>query len=463
MKKKLLPILAALTGLVTGCPHNEYFIELTPRGEVLERTLVFYRADGSDTNGVPKYQAFPSNELEAISSVYPASSVLRTGERHTASGTFSRQMPRDVGGAGAYTNLVTSLGRAGLYAERFRGQDDMHAQLQDRFRAADQLVDLAIGWSRMELGREPHYHNLRLFLDGDFRRDMRNLVLYFWAGRVAADYKSEAGEEFIVRFGQYLMERGYLKLDDLPYLCLIQQGHADARLCGLFQRLVAEKMGVPASAPLPKALAFLGDGGSTAKSWEKYLAGTALHRANLRRWEKEKKTNPKVAPPNPSQVADELIGELVGGRADGEDDRLTVKLSLPTEPTHTNGKWDEARRQVVWEAPLEAATNAARLPVVCYASWSEPDEKFQTEHFGRVLLRGDDLQNYCVWRGGLAPAAATEWDSMLAGLPAGENWATRVEAFRFSSEIPPVNASDSAFGRELLKSAREKTAPGGGR
>src|SRR5258708_3735656 len=107
--------LAALTALVTGCPHNDYTLELTPRGHVLERTLAFYRADGTDSNGVPKYEGFPSNELAAISALYPSGGVTQKGERHFAIGQFSGAMPGDVGGAGAYTNYTTSLGSAGFY------------------------------------------------------------------------------------------------------------------------------------------------------------------------------------------------------------------------------------------------------------------------------------------------------------------------------------------------------------
>src|ERR1017187_10549080 len=71
MKKYPLFCLATLAALVTGCPHNEYVVELTPHSNVIERKLVFYREDGTDTNGVPNYQSFPSNELAAITGLYP--------------------------------------------------------------------------------------------------------------------------------------------------------------------------------------------------------------------------------------------------------------------------------------------------------------------------------------------------------------------------------------------------------
>ena len=86
MNKLSLSCLAALAALVTGCPHNEYVVELVPQGKVIERKLVFYRADGADTNGVPHYQSFPSNELVAITALYPPGAVTHEGERHFAKG-----------------------------------------------------------------------------------------------------------------------------------------------------------------------------------------------------------------------------------------------------------------------------------------------------------------------------------------------------------------------------------------
>src|SRR5882724_10081227 len=169
MKKYLVLCLAIVALLVTGCPRNEYTVKLKPRGKVMERKLLFYCADGTDTNGVPKYQDFSTNELAAIAKEYPAGSVTQDGERHFAAGEFAGEMPDEVGGAGSYTNQDTSLGSAGFYLERFRGNDDLVGMTEERFKAADQLTDLLIGWSKAELGGEAHYPELRRFLDVDFR------------------------------------------------------------------------------------------------------------------------------------------------------------------------------------------------------------------------------------------------------------------------------------------------------
>jgi len=59
------------------------------------------------------------------------------------------------------------------------------------------------------LGREPGYDKLRQFLNVDFRHDLRTSARIGGQGQLADGYKNNATEEFAVRSGQYLLERGY--------------------------------------------------------------------------------------------------------------------------------------------------------------------------------------------------------------------------------------------------------------
>lgn len=473
----LLPLL-----FLTGCPSNQYVIELTPRdGGVIERKLVFYREDGSNN-----YQSFPKPERAEIARLYPAESLEKNGEIYKVAGNFFGTMPRDVGGAGSYTNLKTSLGSAGFYLERFRGDDDLATRTTKRLRAADQLVDMIIGWSRMELGHERGYENLRRFLDKDFRNDARNLTMYGWMLRTSLATRSDTPEEFGVRYGQYLVERGYLKMEDMPDLFRALVSNDSGPWMKRIQRLVATKLGVSPGKPMPQSLAFLADGDSTQQSWKKYLMTTDAYRIKYRHWQKEKivheigvakvevenlysrgsHTNKIPAAPNqpsPSEVEEEVLTDMMDGIANAlweTDDQLTVKLSLPFAPTHSNGKWDEARKQVVWESKLEQTDkNDGRVPAFCYASWNEPDEAAQKEHFGKVALRGDELLQYCLWRNGLSSAQADEWETLLTGLKPGNDLGTKIKGFYFSEEAAPKtnnsssNRKTSDFVKELLNSA----------
>lgn len=448
----LISILVALCPLLTGCPHNDYTVELRPESNGVERTLAFYRADGYRSNGVPDYQDFPSNELAAITRVYPADAVTQVGQQYVARGHFTGLLPGDIGGAGSCSNFTTALGDAGFYGERFRGNDDLTANVARRSRAADQITDLVIGWSKAEFGREHDYKKLRKFLDTNFRNDLKNAGLYFWTAQVSALSETNAPEEFAVRFCQYLFERGYLKLSDAPAVCSIIQGGNDASLERLIQRLMADKMGISASDPLPKSLAILTDSAAIQKSWENYLARSDLYRAEIKEWKVKRKTDPKLAAPKPANAADDLIADLLFGNSD-EPDHLTVKLALSHAPNHTNGKWLDG--QIIWQADLDAGRP---LPVFCYASWSVPDAGFQTAHFGSVILEGDELVQYCLWHSSLGEERAHEWESFLSGMQPGQELKTELATFQFQALPAQSNEEDKQLyvGRKLLIDALAK-------
>jgi hypothetical protein len=328
-----------------------------------------------------------------------------------------------------------------------------------QFKAAGQLTDLIVGWSHAELGQEPGYDKLHQFLDVDLRRDLKNASLYFREGNMVGNYNTNASEEFAVRFGQYLLERGYFTLGEMPGMFGDFSANSSQALLPRIQRLVARKMGVPDTAPVPASLAFLGDETNMEKSFTNYLAGTDAYHAKLKQWEEDKKLNPDANQPEPSSVVGDVIGNLIDFNLfGGQSDHLTVRLSLSSPPMHSNGRWDAALKQVVWESDIVDRTNATRMPFSCYASWVQPDEQFQTEHLGKVALTGDELTEYCLWRSGQDAQHSGEWDSFLAGLKPGTGLMEKMGAFRFSGEPDQSVTNDqqnvpSVFPRELLKDA----------
>lgn len=454
MKKIWILVLPLLALFVTGCPRNEYVVTLNPQGERMERTLVFYRADSSDTNGPPKYESFPEDQLAAIAALYPSNGISLKGDVHIAKGEFGQTMPSDVGGAGNYTNVVTSMGSAGFYAERFRGDDDPAGQIEKRIAAANQLADLVLGWSQAELGAETNYPQLRQFLDNRFRRDLKNAALYW---RQAAEFQNTCtniDQEYVVRFALYMLERGYYKLGDVPVLLKLLDEDNETKFMAFIQRLVAQKLGVADTQPVPASLAFLHDMNSMSASFSNYFIGTSFYREKIKEW--EKKQEPPEKKPNVDDIIFERIfSDIMGISLSGEpEDHLTVTLSLPVSPAHTNGKWDETKKQVVWDYDLESRTNAVQLPVICYASWEQPDETFQKLHFGSVFLTSENLTLYCLWRAGLDEKRAAEWDKFLVDLRPSDSLKQLVKGFRFSDEQPvdsDVQKSPSWRARTLLE------------
>jgi hypothetical protein len=199
----------------------------------------------------------------------------------------------------------------------------------------------------------------------------------------------------------------------------------------------------------------LADPEALEKSWDRFLSDTDAYRARLRQWKKEIKLKPNTQKPGPSLVASDSFSTLASAGSTGEDAHLTVRLSLPSAPDHTNGKWDKVRSQVVWESGLEARESAALLPAFCYACWTAPENNFQMDQFGGVFLHGDELLEYCVWRSGLNLVQAGEWEKLLSGLQPGAELTNTLAAFQFSS-AQPQSSTAAEFGKDLLKGALEQ-------
>ncbi|NOS70147.1 MAG: hypothetical protein HOP33_09480 [Verrucomicrobia bacterium] len=225
-------------------------------------------------------------------------------------------------------------------------------------------------------------------------------------------------------------------------------------------------MGLPLSKPFPSSFAFLADEDVMEASFDKFMVTSDAYRNRIKRWEDERLTNPDIEKPKPSEMFEELLQAQLEFRLFNWDDYLEIKLSLPSEPIHTNGRWDAAHKQVLWESNLDDREQATRLPAFCYASWAAADATFQKNHFGSVILTGESLLEYCLWRASLNTKQAGQWEAMLAGLKADTSVVGSLDAFRFSDEPAATTAKEggkdrlaSDFPRELLKSALTKPTP----
>ena len=463
--KGISVVSAAMVLVLAGCGQsNDYTVELKPRGDFIERKLIIYTtADGKPKAGITNSQSLKSSEkdeLAAITALYPPHSLISVSNHYILKGDFSKELPNDVGGAGVYKHLATSLGEVGFYVERFRGNNNLASLSEQRFKAADRLADLFVGWSQMELGRQPGYRKLRQFLDVDFRHDLKTIIEYGWERQLVASYNTNATEEYGVRVGQYLYEHGYFTLEEIPGL-FSESWDNQLRLRLRIQRMVARKMGVSETQPVPSLLSILTNETRLAKSFDKYFASTDIYRAKFKQWEKEKKTKPDLKKPEPDEFANQAIGFVLVYLMEPAGDNLTVRLSLPTPPIHSNGRWDEKLKQVIWETPIEVrTTNALHRPFSCYAIWVQANEVFQKDHLGKLALVGDDLTKYCLWRSSLESKLGDEWDAFLAGLHPGSGLIEKIDAFRFTGESNQEGTNDqqiicsiSEYPRELLRKA----------
>ncbi|MEE9602390.1 MAG: hypothetical protein V3V75_03730, partial [Thermoguttaceae bacterium] len=203
-----------------GCESTHYEIEITPDGKNFERKLTCWRE--TRENDKTRLEQLPKEELERIGKLYDRKDAPDDAAKQTFVGRFGDTTPADVGGAGEYTHFTSPLGTVSSYVERFRGNDDLDSQLAKRRAAADQFVDLLLGWLEREVGNRDGFGRLKKFVDEDFRRDLKNLGIYLWTGGAAnVTGTKDALARFGTRMGQYLCERNYFKPKDVPALARV--------------------------------------------------------------------------------------------------------------------------------------------------------------------------------------------------------------------------------------------------
>lgn len=452
MKHPSLGLIAVLTVFLAGCEHDCFDIEIRPDGAGFERRLTCWHVSVRDNQET--LSPLSPQKLARIGELYSTRESPAEATKQVFSGRFGESTPADVGGAGRYTHFTSSLGSTSSYLERFRGDDDLESRLAIRRQAANQLAGLVAGWMEQEAGRDPQFPRLKQFLDRDLRRDLVNLGVYGWANAMNAGDSKDEDNEFLVRVGLYLGERGYFAPSDVPRLTESIIFGDGTTFFAHVQRLAARKMGVADDQPIPASLAFLGDPNRVKTSLEKYVRSTDLFRERIDRWKIVKKEHPDAEEPSPMRLLADLACRTVAGTDFqlnlGEPrDRLELTLFCGEKPFSTNGRWYETRSAVTWSKTLRPERT---LPLVCFAQWSTPDRAFQERHFGTVLLTGTALAQYAIWRQTLKPQEAAEWERFLGGLSPGAKLKASVEGFRFStdpkhdpdqSDKPPASLADT--------------------
>lgn len=463
----------ALLLLAVGCDRTVYEIELTPRGDRIERKLVVSRTGGK--SGEEQL----AREAKRFASSYPDTFQPDQENKRGFVGTFHERMPADVGGYGTYAHLASPLGSTSLYVERFRGDDDQAARFERLQRALNAFTQLALGWCQQEFAEDPVIlGKLRDFIEKDLARDLLNLSLYTCpigapatmsatedriAGAVLrSDLPAEIADaqtSLYVRLAQYLLERSYFTIGDLPRIVRTLERRDDEEVQLLLAGMIARKIGVPVEHASLKVFA---DAERLEESWNKYLATTPEFKKPLVDFEQKQEQNPAAEKPEPTAVFKhapykEALEEIF--RSFGLSvsfDELTVKLHASHQPHATNGQWEEAAKTVLW-----ARRNIGeQFPTICFAFWSLPDGKYQTEHFGKVVLDKEELSKYCLLYRGLTEKETAEWDGFIGKLKPGQELAARLEEFRFSSG---TSAEVAAFLRTMILNKPEGTEAEPGR
>lgn len=497
MTRARMAAVAAMVLFLSGCPHDVYEIQLTPKGPDVERKLTAWHT-GGDKN---EDRRLSDERLAELAPLYEKRLSDPDDVLQTFVGTFRDRMPSDVGGAGFYAHYASEMGTSGAYTERFRGDDNQAAVIEDMMAYVDRMVGHLIGWFDSELAGQEGWPALRTFFDTSLRTDLKNMALLFWMVRPmqlgAADSHPETG--LAMRALQYLAERGYVEPETVPeFMRMFDQSfgseNSPEKLLRYTQRFAATKMGVPKDKPIPQGLGFLDNAEKADASLRAYLASTSDYAELVRKWREEKakaaaeaaeKNEPAAEGAEPEAPAPEgqpgAAAEAPAqqspnpeaGKPDAldvlkppelsftfvhfgdSDDEVRVTLGLDREPWTTNGTWDAEAACVRWESSVEKS--GREMPIVWYALWTDPDEEFQKQHLGAVALDGDRLFQYCLWRESLTEPEAAEWTAFFASLEPGPEAEGRLNAFRFTHEPkPPAPEEEPGEEKEGKKEEAEK-------
>jgi hypothetical protein len=430
----LLPLV-----LAPGCPVRKFEVRMnrTDDGKV-QRELTVWTSEDSKTTA-------PSPDVLDAAKLAYGDSGNEVDEKFSFVGTFEARLPADLVHEGlanhAFVGTSTCpMGSVVTYVERMPGRSDLVALLTDAGELADTFARVWVAWARQQpsLQADPEkLEKLVAFIEGDLRNDALNIMLMGWRavtrGNILEDAALDEENEDESDLWQaeylggvsYLVERGYYRPDEVA---LLHESNGRVVMRGILRKAAAA-MGCAEDGPWPAALEQLRDPNAVEAAFEQGLAAIGLTSEQL---------EAQYAPLLP-----EIFGTSTRGR---------VVWQCPAPPLETNGDWDEEKHELAWEAE---GRQGCETPQLLYAFWAEPDEPFQNEHLGSVMLVGEHLADYIAWRAGLVAAQRNEWDAFIAGLQPDRDVVKQLEQFQFATPTtkPSTMPADAAAG-DLTQGAK---------
>jgi hypothetical protein len=233
--------------------------------------------------------------------------------------------------------------------------------------------------------------------------------------------KEPQQQEILARAAAYIFERGYIEPRDIP---LLQRGlssgdddQAEKMIKKLLTRMSAQA-GITDAKFISRLASLLIDHNYIERSFKAYLQTTPQYKKLIkdRKPAKDDADEDSMLTSARRLLFDDQFKKAIHFHLDifGSGARLELQLTLPVTPDIANGKWNPKQRTIAWKGPLTSRDGkTTTLPEICYALWSEPNEKFQKARFGKTILSGKKLMDYCIWREVLSDDEAKLWDAVL--------------------------------------------------
>ena len=417
--------------VLCGCEREHIEVTVAPRPDgSVTRTVRLWRTDSNKPGTIlPPSPA----QVEAAQPHYKER-LADTGNVVAFRGTF-RTLPADIRhegdtNHGGYTVWTSRLGHVGYYRERRPGSIDFAAGYEKICPAIDLLARVAATMARQQLKGEKGVERLAKFIEGDLRHDLKQtayLLLRPYPGGEEMDAEKRFAGLTVFAF-QYLEERGYIQLRDLPRLI----GGDDKAAEEFALSFIARRMGRPADDRLREKLAFLKDNERLDAAFKQALEA---HGMTMEEFEK------KAGEPLKGVIAIDLFGS---------NTKLHIVLTLPAnaEAFLTSGKQEKA--EIRWD---DTIVNGL-VTDLFYVAWAVPDGAWQTRRLGRVAVTGETLSEYVVWENGLRPDALARWRAALDRLDPKADLKAQLSAIRLKPPEADAKPSPEEGAQLILKALK---------
>ena len=463
MKKLVLAALAALAAVssfvqIECGEHDRYEIVMFVQNDAIVREITAAREDGVTTMpatgpgevAVPATwpSTQPSSDIDKIAAAY--------GQKLTDTtfrGLFVGQTPDDVGNYGRLGYYPSPFGSTWFYIERFRGTTDPAGELQERMEKVATLADLIAGYMEDRYGKDADFEPLGKYLHGDFKKDLRNISLYLWliayldinpdriaSGDAPADGPMKLGipdrhVAILAAAVQYLIEQNWIDVQDAPQIVRLSCWGPDSWTAGerLLRNFLVRRAGLKKGHLLDELSALPEKAGVLMDDFNRYCEDSPQYGDYFKKWAATTAPAARTAPAGgqeattESQPSSPTVGDFLGnlvnafgsGPIFGGDvsNPLTVRLRTGVAPLLTNGEWNPQTKEIRWQCDLTGrGSKPVRPPDVFWAVWTQPDEKVQKKHFGKVEFDGKKLAAYCLWRNSLTKDEAAKWEAFESRL-----------------------------------------------
>ena len=422
MRKVALLVTLLPLVLAPSCPVRrfEVVMESTPDAKVRRELTIWVEEDG-------RARQPEQDMLDQAQAAYGSAGQAVKGKR-TFAATFAQVLPTDLihealTNFGLFTTTRAPMGTVSYYTEQLPGERRPVEVARGGLKFTNTLVQALTAYVRQHpeiVGEPEKCEKLIGFLETEFRDDMLSMLLIGWqaSARLSAIMDSEPQKEspeeafaYVEGFRalSYLVERGYLRADDITLVSetLVSEESAVVVARGIIRK-IAGVLGYSPTAPLPPALAKL----TNPEELDRVLdAGLVL--IDVSREEFVQLLEPAIP--------DFVFPDATEG---------TVTWRCPSKPLCTNGTWDAEDKELRWEG---RGRKGCWPPQVLFAIWAQSNVSFQRERFGAVAVEGDSLTLYVAWREALTVDQRTQWDAFLDTLRPGKDLVEKLESFRFRS------------------------------